>query len=290
MKPILFSLCKNSLPRLYDCEEGEIIFHTFPDGESYIKINTPVLDRKVIFFTNLAQPNEKILPLIFAANTAKKLGAKDIGLIAPYLPYMRQDKAFQPGEGITSQYFAKLISQNFNWLMTVDPHLHRYHSLNEIYSIPTYVWHATEIISKWIKENIKKPLIIGPDQESEQWASEIANMAHAEYVVLNKTRRNDRSVEIALPSLHQYKNHQAVLIDDIISTARTMIETIKKLKHQNMAPPVCIGVHAIFAGNAYQDLQAAGAEKIITCNSIPHFSNALDLSPLLADSLKKIFD
>ncbi|WP_164119514.1 ribose-phosphate pyrophosphokinase-like domain-containing protein, partial [Stenotrophomonas maltophilia] len=85
----------------------------------------------------LAQPNEKILPLIFAAATARELGAARVGLVAPYLAYMRQDRRFNPGEAVTSRQMAHLVSGAFDWMVTVDPHLHRYSDLSEIYSIPT---------------------------------------------------------------------------------------------------------------------------------------------------------
>ena len=129
--PIIFSL--------FGCEEladiiikksgflaGKITIHKFPDEESLIKLETDVNDRTVIFLANLNQPNVKILPLLFAAETARELGASKVVLIAPYLPYMRQDKIFEAGEGITSKYFAKLLSSYFDGLITIDPHLHRW--------------------------------------------------------------------------------------------------------------------------------------------------------------------
>jgi ribose-phosphate pyrophosphokinase len=82
------------------------------------------------------------LPLLFAADTARDLGARRIGLVAPYLAYMRQDIRFHAGEAVTSRTFAAILSRHLDWLVTVDPHLHRYHELSEIYRIPTQVVHA----------------------------------------------------------------------------------------------------------------------------------------------------
>lgn len=198
---------------------------------------------------------------------------------------MRQDKQFNPGEGVTSKYFAALLSHYFDWLITVDPHLHRLHSLSEIYSMPTVVLHAIDPIADWIKKHVEKPILIGPDQESKQWVANVAQKTNAPFIVLEKIRKGDRAVEVSLPQIEQYKNHTPVLIDDIISTARTMIETIKHLKNLHMPSPICIGVHAIFAGNAYEDLLKAGASKIVTCNTIKHPSNGIDLSELVAKSI-----
>ncbi len=162
-----------------DLVMGDLTLHLFPDDETYIKINSNVKDQKVILFASLDYPNQKLLPLVFTAQTIKELGAKEVGLLTPYLAYMRQDKQFNPGEGITSKYFAALLSEYFDYLVTVDPHLHRRKSLDEIYKIPTTVLHATTAIANWIKKHIKNPLIIGPDKESEQWVSDIAQKANS---------------------------------------------------------------------------------------------------------------
>ncbi len=91
------------------------------------------------------------------------------------------------------------------------------------------------------------------------------------------------------PQIEAYETHTPVLIDDIISTAATMIKTVHHLKSLGMKPPICIGVHAIFAGNAYSDLQMAGVEKIITCNTIQHESNGIDLKAVLIQKISGIF-
>ena len=134
----------------------------------------------------LDRPDDKFLPLVFAAAAARDLGAHGSALSAPYLAYMRQDRRFQPGEAVTSTYFAKLLSSQIDWLVTVDPHLHRRGSLAEIYSIPTQVMHAAPLISDWIRSEVKMPLLIGPDSESEQWVAAVARDAGAPHVVLQK--------------------------------------------------------------------------------------------------------
>lgn len=264
-----------------DAELGEIIFHQFPDEEIMVSINSTVKEREVIFVASLDRPNAKLFPLIAAAETARALGAKKITLVAPYLPYMRQDKSFHPGEGITSQYFAKLISCYFDELITIDPHLHRWHSLNDIYTIPAKTLHATDHIAHWIKQNVTNPVLIGPDMESKQWVAEIAKKINVAFLVLEKIRKEDRDVHVSFPTMQSYQQHTPVLVDDIISTAATMIQTVKHLKSLHTKPPVCIGVHAIFADNAYEELVNAGAETIITCNTILHHSNKIDISDLI---------
>lgn len=286
MKKIFFALPGNEklrdlLTQKEDGEKGKAEIRQFPDGETYIQIISDVMDKEVVLICTLNQPDAKLLMVYFLAKTAKELGAKSIALVAPYLAYMRQDKVFNPGEAVTSTYFAQLISSFIDTLITIDPHLHRRNSLSEIYSISTRLGHAADHISAWIKNNIDKPLLIGPDIESKQWVSEVAKNADAPYIILTKIRHGDRKVKVSVPAMKQYKEYTPVLIDDIISTGRTMIETIKQLKISEMKPPICITVHAVFAGNSFQEIKNSGAREIISCNTIQHESNRIDISDLL---------
>tara|TARA_R110000868_G_scaffold20539_4_gene86862 strand:+ start:9486 stop:10352 length:867 start_codon:yes stop_codon:yes gene_type:complete len=286
MKKIFFALPGNEkltlqLIQKEKGEQGQVEIRRFPDDETYIRILSDVRDYNVFLVCTLHKPDNKIVPLFFLAKTAKEMGAKSVCLIAPYLAYMRQDTIFKLGEGVTSTYFASFISSFVNRLITIDPHLHRRSSLSEIYTIPTKMRHAAALISLYIKNNIKKPLLIGPDMESEQWVSEVAKNANAPYIILTKIRHGDRNVTVSIPQVEQYNDHTPVLVDDIISTGRTLIETISHLKIAGMQPPICIGVHAVFAGNAYQEILKSGAKEVITCNTILHQSNKIDISDLL---------
>lgn len=287
MKPIVLPLyCAPSFIDAFvsknDVEMGQYVIHAFPDEETSLQILSDVKNRAVILIATLDRPNDKCVPLLFAAQTAKALGAVSVGLIAPYLAYMRQDKAFHPGEGITSAYFAQLISSHFDWMMTIDPHLHRYRSLDEIYTIPTTVLHATSAIAQWLKTAHADCLLIGPDQESRQWVAEVAQQIQAPFVVLEKKRFSDRQVEITLPDLHAYAHLTPVILDDVISSAMTMIETIHHLNNLKMKAPICVGVHGIFAGDAYEQLRKAGAAEVATCDTIAHVSNKIKLGGIVA--------
>lgn len=290
MKSIILALPGNErlaadLAEHLQAEMGRMTVRRFPDGESYVRIETPVDGRNVVLACGLHDPDTKILALLFAASTARELGAARVGLVAPYLAYMRQDKRFNEGESITSAHFAKLISRYVDWLATVDPHLHRRTSLDDIYSVPSIVVHAAPLLAQWIRANVKAPILIGPDSESEQWVSEVARGADAPYLVLEKLRRGDRDVSVSIPDPGALRGRTPVLVDDIISTARTMIAASRHLAGQGLAPPVCVGVHAVFAGTAYADLAGAGVARIVTCDTIAHESNAIGVSGALADAI-----
>ena len=263
--------------------------HHFPDGESYFRLLDDVKNQDAVIVCQLHQPNEKIPDLLFLSETLKQAGAKSIGLVAPYLSYMRQDKKFHDGECITSRHFSAWINQRFDWLVTIDPHLHRYHHLNEIYSIPSRALHATGIIADYVRNNIASPILIGPDSESEQWVNAVAEKANCPALVLSKIRKGDRDVEISIPEIEQYAQHQAVLIDDIISTGKTMLGAAHHIKQLTGKKALCIGVHAVFAPGALEEMHNADIEDVLTCNCIHHSSNALDVSLLLAQGIDDIF-
>jgi ribose-phosphate pyrophosphokinase len=155
--------------------------------------------------------------------------------------------------------------------------------MEEIYSVPCEVLHTAPLIARWIKDNISNGLLIGPDSESKQWVSEIARAADVPYLILEKTRSGDRDVEISIPRLEHYKSRIPILVDDIISTGQTMIETVHHLKKANMQSCICIGIHAVFASDAFERLKKSGAGSIITCNTIQHQSNRIDVSELLVN-------
>jgi ribose-phosphate pyrophosphokinase len=199
---------------------------------------------------------------------------------------MRQDARFNPGEAITSVHFAHWVSQFADWMVTVDPHLHRHSSLHGIYSIRTEVAAAAPAISRWISRNVADPLVVGPDAESAQWAERVSDGANCPHIVLRKQRHGDHDVEVSLPDVRHLAERTPVLIDDIISTARTMIAAIVQLRAAGMVrAPVCIGVHALFCGDAFAALSAAGAGEIVTCNTIVHPSNRIDVIGEIADAV-----
>lgn len=292
MTAMLFNLsAAESLVRSFvretGVELGELSRRQFPDGESYVRLLTDVRGRDVVLLCTLDRPDTKVLPLLYAAAAARDGGARSIGLVAPYLAYMRQDKAFHPGEAVTSRSFAGLLSDAFDWLITVDPHLHRYSSLDSVYSIPSRVVSATEPIARWLSTNVENPVLIGPDEESAQWVSRIATLAGAKSAVLRKTRRGDFDVSIDAAALDHLDGGTPVLIDDIASSARTLIQAVELVTKSGLKAPRCVVVHPIFAGDSYDRLLDAGVQQVVSTNTVSHESNAIDISGGLAEAVRQ---
>ena len=274
-----------SLARQLGVEQGKTSQRLFPDGESYVRIDTPVENKHCIVLADLSRPNSKYLPLVFLVQTLREFGAASVGLVAPYLSYMRQDRRFIQGEAITSRIFAQHLSTQIDWLVTVDPHLHRYHKLDEIYSIPSRVVSGAPLLADWLKGQTNL-VLVGPDAESEQWVSQIARHSGHPFIIGSKQRFGDRDVQVSLPDLSAYQQCTAVIIVDVIASGQTILKCILALRALGINSIKCASVHGIFADGVDVELLAAGLDELATTNTIVHTSNAMDISSLLLEPIR----
>ena len=265
----------------------EINRHNFPDGESLIQVPTK-LPAHVILVRSLDQPNDKIIELLFSTAALRKHGAERITLVAPYLCYMRQDAENRPGEAISQQVIGKLLADNFDDVITVDPHLHRISRLEQ--AIPmknALAISAGGPIGQFLKNKLKKGILVGPDSESEQWVKEIASKTGFSYVIATKTRTGDKQVDICIPE-RNYHNQNIIIIDDMASTGRTVAHAAEKL-FQAGARQVDVAVtHPLFCEDAEQYIHQSGVKNIWSTNSITHPTNVISLAGLLAKHIKDI--
>lgn len=261
----------------------------FPDGESYLRFETNPEGKHIALFASLNDPDAKLISLLLAARTARDLGAASVGLIAPYMPYFRQDIAFRPGESVSARHIGAILSDNFSWVVTVDPHLHRLAQMADVFSIPASVASSTNAMAAWIIKNTECPIICGPDSESEQWVSKIAAACGAPYLVFQKTRYDAKSVEVAVAPDLDISGYTPVIIDDIISTGGTVMSLAKELARLGSQPAICCVVHALFSSDVEDRILGARVDRVITTNSISHRTNAVDISEALAESTKATF-
>jgi ribose-phosphate pyrophosphokinase len=145
-------------------------------------------------------------------------------------------------------------------------------------------------LASWIGAHVADPLLIGPDSESRQWTASVADLIGAPYRVLEKERRGDSDVSVSMVDIAGVAHCTPVLIDDILSTGRTMVAAIGRLREAGMAAPVCLAVHPILAGDAWRALHAAGAGRIVSCNTIIHPSNDVDVMPAVAAGVISLID
>lgn len=275
-----------TLAQQLHCAASTVETHRFPDGEVVVRLRTAVTGQRVLLVAHLDRPDEKSLALIFAADVARELGATQIGLVAPYLPYMRQDDRFHPGEALTSRSYARLLSSTVDFLVTVDPHLHRWPSLDAIYTIRSHVVAAAPAIAEWLRREVPQPILVGPDSESAQWVADVAARVGAPCLVMTKVRRGDRDVQVRLPAGAAPGGRTPVLLDDIISSGHTMAAASEVLRGAGWGRPLAIAVHALLDAAGHDLLHCAGIARVVSCDSVPHPTNAIPLAGLLAEGIR----
>lgn len=263
---------------------AEIEIHHFPDGESQLRLPDP-LPECIVICRSLNQPNEKLVELALAASTARDLGAGKVTLVAPYLCYMRQDKAFNPGEAVSQRIIGKLLANWFDGLITVDPHLHRVHHLDDAVPVAkAKALNATEAMASYLDGKLDNPLLIGPDEESKQWVAAIAQRNQLDFHVARKVRFGDSDVQVTLP-VADYRGRHIVLVDDVVSTGHTLEAASRDLIPYQPASINVMVTHALFVDDALERIKAAGVDQIWSCDSVIHPTNQIRLAKSLAQAL-----
>ena len=205
--------------------------------------------------------------------------------MAQYVPYLRLDKRCHIKEAVSQGIIAGLIEKYVDEILIIDPHLHRKKSLNHIFSIKAKKLTASFLIAGYIKKNIGNPVIIGPDEESHAWANSVAEILDAESRILRKKRYSSYHVEVKLNKKIDLKNKNAVIVDDIVSTGHTILETAKELRRLGAKKIYCICVHGIFVEDALKKLKKAGIS-VVSTNTIPSKASKIDVSGVVSENIK----
>ena len=266
--------------------------HRFPDDE--LRLRLPLaegqpLPAQVVLYRSLDRPNDKLVELLLVSVEARRLGVPRLLLVAPYLAYMRQDIAFNPGEVVSQTIVGPFIAEHYDALVTVDPHLHRIERLQQAVPLgeAALTLSGAPMLARLIAERRERPLLIGPDAESQQWIESAAAQFGYDHGVCSKIRHGDRDVEIQLPAL-PFKGRQVVLLDDVASSGRTLAGAAKLLLAAGAASVDVAVTHALFAGDALAVIKAAGVGEVWSADCIAHPSNAIAMAPMLTGALQAL--
>jgi ribose-phosphate pyrophosphokinase len=259
--------------------------HRFPDGESLVRIRPPAGDCAVLV-RSLHDPNVKLVETLLAADALRRAGARRVILVAPYLPYMRQDTVFTPGEPISQRVIGGCLGHAFDCVLSIEAHLHRVRYLRDVVPCQARSVSAAPTLAAWLRRAEDRCLIVGPDEESEPWVRAIAHEAQALWVVGKKKRQGDHRVQIRLPKLPS--TARAIIIDDIASSGGTLAVAARTLHRQGVAVVDALVVHALFAPGALERMHAAGVRRVLSCDTVPHPTNTLHSAPLVATALQEI--
>lgn len=260
--------------------------HTFPDGETVPRI--PEAARKTIVYRSLHQPNKKLVELLLAADAWRRNGAESLILVAPYLPYMRQDTTFRTGEPVSQRVVARLLDTAFDRVITVDPHLHRTASLAELFTTCTSTHlYAADVLVPYLRAERVGPttLVIGPDIESDPWVRRIAEPLGLDHATFRKVRRSDVDVEIQAPADLSIAGRPILLVDDICSTGGTLRKATALLQSSGAGPITIFIAHMLGDSEVSESLSRAGAARIISTDSCPGHTSEIHLANLIAQSL-----
>jgi ribose-phosphate pyrophosphokinase len=264
----------------------EIEVHHFPDGE--LRVTAGPTASTAIVYASLDRPNDKLLAILFAAEALRRDGAKRLVLVAPYLCYMRQDTAFHQGEAISQKVIGRLLAGPVDRVVTVDAHLHRTKNIRDVFpGIEADNLSAMPAIADALRVTGFDPasVVVGPDEESRVWVADLAARLGTAYAVAHKTRRGDRSVEIAFANAAIFAGRPALLVDDIVSSGGTLMTCAKALAAAGATVIDAVITHALFPPELVGKLFEAGIRSVKSTDSVPHPTNAIMLDEVLAGAL-----
>lgn len=266
---------------------GLVRRHAFPDGETRLTLPAE-LPPRVAVLRGLHNPNAKLTELLLAAAGARELGASRLALVCPYLAYMRQDMAFSPGEVVSQRHLGALLAGAFDGVLTVDPHLHRVATLDEI--LPGgcgLAVSAAPLLGRFIAGRVPGALLLAPDEEAGRWVRAAAEAAALDHAVCLKQRHGDREVEVALRGA-PVRGRNVVILDDVASTGRTLSAAARAVCAAGAKQVDVAVTHALFVGDAAEHVAAAGVRRVWSSDCVPHASNAVSVVPLLAAALAQL--
>ncbi|HYE48827.1 MAG TPA: ribose-phosphate diphosphokinase [Azospirillaceae bacterium] len=260
--------------------------HRFPDGESLVRLEGA--PRHPVLVRPLDRPNDKLVELQLLAGALRERGAEAATLVAPYLAYMRQDMEFRPGEVVSQRIMGRWLSGLFDRIVTVDPHLHRTDDLAKVFpGRAAHALTAAPLIGAWARAQGAGAdwVVLGPDEESAPLIEAAAAAAGTRALVGRKERRGDRDVTVTLPADAGLDGATVLLVDDVVSSGGTMLDAAAAAWRAGAARILAATTHALFTPEAEAAFRAAGIERTVSCDGVPHPSNAIPLAGLLAAAL-----
>ena len=259
----------------------------FPDGERLVTAaeTTPV----ALLYRTLADPDARLVELLLAADALRRRGARRLVLVAPYLPYMRQDIAFTPGEAVSQAVIGRLLAEAFDAVVTVDPHLHRTPDLAAVLpGCRAVAVSAAASIAGALKGHLPADaLLVGPDAESRPWVAALAApLGRLDHLVAEKQRRGDRAVAITIPDSARAAGRPVLLVDDMLSSGGTLIACAGELRAAGARLAGAAVTHCLAGPADLARLAAAGIAPLLACDSVPGPAAAIPLAPALAAAIR----
>lgn len=275
-------------------EPHSVVHRVFPDGESYIRIASPVQDETVVVVqTTAPDQDQKLMQLFMMAGTAKELGAGRLVCVVPYLAYSRQDKRFLEGEALSLDTVVGLLeSVGVDELVVVDAHSEESLRMIEAgHSLGVHNLSAIPVLAEKLKgEGFEGAYCLSPDKGAIHLAKAAAAVLGGGYGFFEKSRdRRTGEIEMKVEDL-DIAGEKAVVFDDIISSGGTMARAVEGLKGQGAEVVAAACTHALFIEGARERIQKAGADLIVVSDTVRSDEDVLTVSvaPMVAAALRRL--
>ena len=286
-RPLAEEICK-----LIDIPLGEAVVMSFPDGESFVKINENVRGRDVFIIQATSTPaNHHIMELLIMIDAARRASADRITAVLPFYGYARQDRKDQPRVPITAKLVANLlVAAGANRVLTMDLHAQQ---IQGFFDIPVDHLYASPLFYTYLQKlKSEKLVVVSPDQGGVKMASAYADMLGCAVGFIAKRRTDAQTVE-AISMIGDVEGCDVLLVDDMTETAGTLTTAARLCKQQGAKSVRAAVSHAILNELAYERLREGLIDELITTNSVPVQPRdlpitVLSVAELLAEAIVRI--
>lgn len=272
---------------------GQAVISSFPDGETYIKIEENIRGRDVFIVQPTSPPtNQHLMELLIMVDAARRASADRITAVIPFFGYARQDRKDKPRVPITAKLVANLlVAAGVQRVLTMDLHAQQ---VQGFFDIPVDHLYSMPVLIKHLRQRLtRKTVVVSPDVGGLKMASAYAQALDASLAIVAKQRRSATETK-AQYLIGDVEGCDVLMVDDITETAGTLTSAAELLK-QNGALKVYAGVaHAVLVEMAISRLQNSQLEELITTDSTPVRTvdgfpvTVLSVSELLGEGIQRI--
>jgi ribose-phosphate pyrophosphokinase len=241
---------------------------TFSDGEIRVEISENVRGADVFVIQSGSHPvNDHLMELLVMIDALKRASARRITAVIPYYPYARQDRKNKPRVPITARLVADLISRvGTHRILTMDLHAGQ---IQGFFDIPVDNLYASPILLPYIREQFNHDMIIvSPDAGGVARARAYARRLQAGLAVIDK-RRSDVNQAEALNIIGEVAGMTAIVLDDMVDTAGTLVEAINTLLENGAKEVHACVTHAVLSGPAVERIEKSALKSLIVTDTIP---------------------
>jgi ribose-phosphate pyrophosphokinase len=273
---------------------GDADVSRFSDGEVYVQINENVRGEDVFIIQPTCPPvNDNLMELLVMIDAFKRASARRITAVLPYYGYGRQDRKAQPRVPISAKLVADLIeAAGTSRVLALDLHAGQ---IQGFFDIPVdHLFAAPVIIDYLSKKELQDPVLVSPDAGGVERARAIAKRLKAGLAIIDK-RREANNVAVFMHLIGEVRGRDAVVIDDMIDTAGTLIQAVEALRREGARRILACGVHPVLSGPAIGRIAGSELEELVVTNSIPlppekqiPKIQVLSVAPLLAEAIRRI--